>query len=452
MDIPRSIAVIDVGSTNTKLFHFGPDLSIIEQRSQPVALVKQPPYTQIDPDAVLAFAVEAIQQFDAIVPVDAIVSSCHGSSLALLDANGALAFPIMSYLNEVPHDIAEAYGAIEPPFSEVLAPTNPLGLTLGRQLLWQETHWPDVFAEVSVIQPYAQYIGFRLSGVLASEVTSLGAQTHLWAPIEKKFSSLARDRGWDRLMAPIREAHDVLGPAKDLSLNGRGHVFCGIHDSNANYLRYAQLAPLCLLSTGTWIIAFDSVASIEDLNGEKDQVSNSTASGDPIGCARFMGGEEYARIAGPSPSGVPDLSAVQKLIDQKVMALPSFTDSGGPVPWTGGNGRISGVSALGDDDAASLASLYTAQMTALTLQGLAGAERVVIDGVFAQNDVFLSILAGLLPDHSVHRSLESQGTAAGAATLALPDPEQAPLPAYEPVSKKNVSGLQDYHARWVNLL
>lgn len=452
MDTPQSIAVIDVGATNTKLFHFSPELRAIEHRSRPVELLRRPPYTQIDSDAVLSFAAEVIRQFDAAVPVDAIITTCHGSALALLDADGELAFPIMSYLADIPDDIAAAYSAIEPPFDEVLAPTNPLGLTPGRQLLWQETRWPDAFANVSSVLPYAQYIGYRLCGVAASEVTSLGAQTHLWAPIEKGFSSLARARGWDRLIAPLRNAHDVLGPAKALRLNGLGRVHCGLHDSNANFLRYAPLAPLCLLSTGTWIIAFDSAASIHSLDEEKDQVSNSMASGEPIACARFMGGEEYARIADPSGRGVPSIEMTGKLVDRNVAVWPSFTHSGGPLPWTGGKGRILSSVALDEDAAASLASLYVAQMTALMLEGMAGAKRVVVDGVFAQNEVFLSVLAELLPDRRLHRSLEKHGTAAGAATLALPEPKLAPLPTYAPVSHKRMPGLREYHARWKRML
>ena len=45
-----------------------------------------------------------------------------------------------------------------PPFGEVYAPTNPAGLTLARQLWWQESAWPEAFARTRAILPWAQIL------------------------------------------------------------------------------------------------------------------------------------------------------------------------------------------------------------------------------------------------------------------------------------------------------
>ena len=58
---------------------------------------------------------------------------------------------------------------------------------------------------------YPQYWAWRLSGALASEVTSLGTHTDLWRPHERAYSSLARKQGWARLMPGMRTATDRLG-------------------------------------------------------------------------------------------------------------------------------------------------------------------------------------------------------------------------------------------------
>ena len=121
---------------------------------------------------------ERLALLDALGPPEEWIGSAagrvraHGSALALLDETGALALPVMSYLADMPPDIAKAYAAIEPPFEEVLAPVNPGALTLARQLLWQETHFPDAFARVRTILPYAQYIACRLAGIAASEASA----------------------------------------------------------------------------------------------------------------------------------------------------------------------------------------------------------------------------------------------------------------------------------------
>lgn len=446
----RSIVVIDVGATNTRVVQFRPDLTIAAVRSAPARIERDGPYPSIDVDAVLDLVAKALPEFDARLPVDAVVPCCHGSALALLDADGSLALPVMSYMADMPADVAQAYAAMAPPFDEALCPTNPASLTLGRQLLRQRLHWPDAFATVRTILPLPQYVAYRLSGVAASEVSSLGAQTHLWAPRARAFSSLAVEQGWDRLFAPIRHARDVLGPVRGLSLNGRAEVLCGVHDSNANFHGYGGDRGFCLLSTGTWIIAFDGSASLDALDGRLDQVSNTTVSGEPVACARFMGGQEYARAIEGFSDAVPSINAVRDLTCEGIMALPSFTESGGPVPSRSGRGRIEGGSVGSAERAASLASLYTAQMTSVMLDSLGTAQNVVVDGVFASNDVFMGCLAALSPARTVRRSFETQGTARGAALLALPIRSRAAEPRQEIARPALVDGLSAYHRTWMD--
>ncbi len=86
-----------------------------------------------------------------------------------------------------------------------------MGLTLGLQLYWQETRYPDAFARVRTIIPWAQYVGYRLTGTARCEVTAFGAQSQLWDVKANRFSSIARERRWDRLFAPLANAWDSLG-------------------------------------------------------------------------------------------------------------------------------------------------------------------------------------------------------------------------------------------------
>ncbi len=103
-------------------------------------------------------------------------------------------------------------------------------------------------------------------------------------------------------------------------------------------------------------------------------VANSDLLGRPVACARFMGGCEYATIAGaaaaphaPSPS----VADVEALIARGTMALPSFTRSGGPFPGTGGKGRIVGPRPGTARERAALAALYVALVASVGLDLLA---------------------------------------------------------------------------------
>ena len=75
-------------------------------------------------------------------------------------------------------------------------------------------------------------------------MTALGAQSQLWDVAHNRFSSLVRGRGWDRLFAPPARAWEPVGalaPAfrgQGTEFRGAGRVLAGVHDSNANYLRY----------------------------------------------------------------------------------------------------------------------------------------------------------------------------------------------------------------------
>ena len=142
------------------------------------------------------------------------------------------------------------------------SPNLPQGLNLGRQLYFLQRGIPSCFARVAHILLYPQYWSWRLSGVMASEVTSLGTHTDLWRPHDQSYSTLARKQGWARLMPSMHRATEQLGPlragvAAATGLPARCVVACGIHDSNASYLRFLmdrEREAFTVVSSGTWTI------------------------------------------------------------------------------------------------------------------------------------------------------------------------------------------------------
>jgi sugar (pentulose or hexulose) kinase len=451
MDAPRGIAVLDVGTTNTKLLLFDAALNLVAEEKAPSARREGAPYTRLDPEATLELARRVLPEFDRILPVDVIVPSTHGSGLALLGEDGQPALPLMAYWALPPEPVRAAYRAIEPPFAEVCCPLNPMALTLGLQLFWQETAFPDAFARVRHVLPLAQYYAHRLGGRMASEVTALGAQTQLWEVRANRFSSLARGRGWDRLFAPMARAWERVGTVP--GLRGRGGIAAGVHDSNANWLRYlADGRPgLTLLSTGTWIIGFDSGTDVATLDPARDTASNTDVFGRPVASGRFLGGGEIATVAQGAPAEAASLEAVARLIAQGSFAFPSFSDSGGPLPGTGGQGRLAGPLPQDAGERASLGALYCALMTSELLDAIRSRGSIVIDGPFAANPVFAAILAAIRAPQPVAVSRLTDGTAAGAAVLGLMPPAgtlpRIPL-ELAPVTPPALPGLAAYRARW----
>jgi sugar (pentulose or hexulose) kinase len=456
LEIPRGIAVVDAGATNTKIVLFSRKGLPLAERKVASRHVEGPPYRHIDPGPVVAFCREALSELDRIAPVDVVVPCAHGAALACLGEDGSLVLPIMYYTTEPPRQIVEEYQRIEPPFGEVFCPLLPMALTHGLQLYWQEQRFPAEFAKITDIITWIQYVGFLLSGNRVSEISSLSCQSQLIDVQHNRFSSLARARGWDGSFPPVVKAWETIGMLKPEfrgpGFRGEGRVLAGVHDSNANYLRYlaAGFGQFTLLSSGTWIIGFDSSTPISALAKERDTASNTDVFGKQVASCRFYGGREFEILADGAPAEAATIEAVTRLISRGTMALPSFTDSGGPVPNSGGKGRVEGRSPQSPEEKASLAALYCAQMVSESLDAIGSKYDVIIDGPFSRNEIFVRLLAQLRPQQRLLTSDLRDGTTAGAACLALmPDGH---LPRIElsltEVEPAQMDGLEDYSRNW----
>jgi sugar (pentulose or hexulose) kinase len=453
---PRGIVVVDVGYTNTKAILFSPDLKIVAERKITSSHLEGPPYKMIDPEPVIAFLKTALPELDAILPVDCIVPSAHGACIVSLNADGALAFPVMDYASEPPADVIADYRKIEPPFSEVYCTLLPMALTHAMQLFWQQRLFPQEFKGIKTILPWMQYIALRLCGVAATEISSMACQSQLLNVNTGEPSSLANMQGWCEKYASLQKAWSRLGQLnaefKNSGFRGHAQVLTGVHDSNANYLRYLAggLKDFTLLSTGTWIISFNSAADIAKLDHTKDTNTNTDVLGRAVACSRFFGGKELEVLLDGVSAELANLEDVQKLVAAGTMALPSFTDSGGPFPGTGNKGRIIGPATATDSEKASLAALYCAQMVSAQLDAVQSGNQIIVDGPFAKNAVFLSVLAQLRGDQKVYASDLRDGTAAGAACLGLMTDEN--LPHIEislaSITPAQIVGFENYNKNW----
>ncbi len=451
---PRGIAVVDVGFTNSKVILYDAALNFLAERKITSPHHDGQHYREIDTAPILSFAAKALNELDAIAPIDVIVPCAHGACVVSLTDDGALAVPVMDYTSEPPTHILTNYKSVMPSFDESYTPLLPMALMHAMQLFWQSRLLPTEFSGTKTILPLMQYIGFGLGARAVTEVSSMSCQSHLVDMRNGKPSSLSNAEGWNKLFAADAKAWDVIGAfnKKHEGFRGRGDILAGVHDSNANYLRYLAggQSHFTLLSTGTWIIGFDTDADMSKLDHSKDIVANKSVFGKTVACCRFFGGKEYEVLADGADGSEASLADIAQLVAQGTFALPSFTDSGGPMPNTGGKGRIVGPAPKTPAERASLASLYCALMVSESLDALHSRHTVIVDGPFSQNAVFLSLLASLRPSQTVMASAARDGTAAGAACLALMP--SGVLPHIEismyAIPTKSIPGLENYQTRW----
>lgn len=445
------VAVLDIGKTNAKVVVADPATGReLWSAVRPNAPLAAAPYRAIDADAIEAFILEALADAPERARIGLIVPVAHGACAALADTTG-LVLPVMDYEEPALEEVADSYRAERDAFALTGSPFVPLGLNLGRQLYFLETRFPQAFAAATRLLFWPQCWSWRLSGVATAEVTSAGCHTDLWSPAAGGFSPLAVRRGWARLAPPLAEAGDVVGPiapavAAATGLSPSVSVLSGIHDSNASFLRH-RLArpagdPFVVVSSGTWIILLASGIAPDGLDEAHDCLVNVDALGEPTPTARFMGGREYAAIAGDgAPSAGPDDLAAVFAAD--AMALPAFVATGGP--FTGRTGEIVRAEGLSAGGRAALASLYCALVTDVSLDLLGARGPIVVEGPFAENPLYAGLLAALRPD-PVMVSGDRAGTVGGA--LALAAPGQTPAPRLAPAAPLAPAAVAEYRRRW----
>jgi sugar (pentulose or hexulose) kinase len=446
------VAVLDIGKTNIKVLAFDPDGKIVWERTRRNApLLREPtcPYLHLDTEGVWAFLMDALRDLAAAVPVGAISISTHGAAGVLVDDAGPVLPPIDYDADELEGEAAE-YAAVRPAFAETSSPALPRGLNLGRQLFHLFRHHPTEAARARAFLTYPQYWAWRLCGVMASEVTSLGCHTDLWAPYSADFSSMVDRMGWRPLFPPLRKAWDALGPIKpeiaaSTGLRADVRVLCGGHDSNCALAPYltGRTDPFTVVSTGTWVIVF-AIGGRATLDLDADMLANVDVRGKPTPSARFMGGREFAVLAGDAPAQ-PTLADIEAVVASRALALPSFSDQGGPFARRAG--RITGPEPRTPEASAALATLYTALMTELLVERLSAAGDVIVEGGFTKSPTFAALLAALMSSRRVLLAASASGAAEGAAALARWGQKRERVKTYA-APPWTLSGLAGYRERW----
>ena len=423
----EAVAVLDVGKTHTKLTLITLDRGVVVSRGRANVPKIERGARFLDAEGIEAWVKTNLRELAREANVVAIVPVAHGAAAALV-RDDRLLLPVLDYEAEVPAAISHAYQGLRDPFARTLSPRLPNGLNLGQQLFWQEEGHSDAGSPDTRILLWPQYWAWRLSGVTASEVTSLGCHSDLWFPYEGGFSELARVRGWDRRLPPLRRANAVLGDIRgDLAaaagLSPRCKIVCGLHDSNASLVAARGMpalarAAFAVVSTGTWFVALQSGRPAPlQLDAQRDTLANVDVAGTPTPSARFMGGREYELILGDALGRKPGPDDAVRAVARNLIALPSFVSGSGPFPER--QGEIGdGIGA--DGERAAVASLYLALMTNICLDLIDAEGPLLIEGRFAADAVFPSALASLRRKQTVLAWTGSDGIALGAARLVWP--------------------------------
>ncbi len=425
--------VIDVGKTLSKVSLWSADGQMLDRQVRANAPVEVDEIRRLDVAGMGDWLLETLARY-ADHPVTDIIPVGHGAA-AVAIANGRVAAPPLDYEQAIPDEVMSAYRAERDSFNVTGSPALPDGLNFGSQLWWTHQIHPEIAD--ATLMPWAQYWAWFLSGVAVSEVSSLGCHSDLWCPAAGDYSPMARRLGWAERFAPLAKAGEAIGNLKRDIAQATGlspdvRIRAGLHDSNAALMAargFDEIAEneATVLSTGTWFIAMRLPASpvvTDTLPEARDCLVNVDVAGRPVPSARFMGGREIETIIEIDTRRVdikPDqpslLAAVPDILAGGTMILPTLASGFGPFP----DGAFAWVNRPEDWYARRAAAcLYAALVADVSLDLIGSKERILVEGRFAEAEVFARTLAALRPDTAVYTANAHNDVSFGALRLINP--------------------------------
>jgi sugar (pentulose or hexulose) kinase len=452
--VEKLTVVLDVGKTVAKmsLWSGAGDLLARQTRANDRRRIGE--YFTLDVVTLERWIALVLRTFGRIGKIGSIIPVSHGAAAVVIRDDQVVA-PPRDYEAAIAPELRAKYDLIRDPFLMTGSPRLPQGLNLGVQFFALQNDDPAIFDKGSTILLLPQYWAWVLSGIAASELTSLGCHTDLWCPAHGCPSTLAQRQGWAARLPPLRHARDVLGTilpswAEETGLPTDVKVYCGLHDSNAALLAargFAEIAEheATVLSTGTWFVAMRSPRrgtpiNIARLAEGRDCLVNVDVHGTPIPSARFMGGREIESLIGIDTRRIdikPDQrnlsAAVPDVLKSGAMVLPSYVREAGPFRSRTGNW----IDEPRDRFAMRAAvSLYAALVADVSLELIGARERILVEGRFAEAEVFVRALASLRPEMAIYVANAHNDVSYGALRLIYPDlPPPSALQQVKPLAQ-----------------
>ncbi|MEO0654079.1 MAG: carbohydrate kinase, partial [Pseudomonadota bacterium] len=183
-----------------------------------------------------------------------------------------------------------------------------------------------------------------------------------------------------------------------------------------------------VVSTGTWVIAMAVGGKAVTLDPALDTLVNVNAFGDAVPSARFMGGREHDLVLNGSAVEASDADMLE-VLSQRCMLLPAVVPETGPFAGRQASWHRGEPPQESGQRGAAI-GFYLALVTARCLDLIGHQGPIVVEGPFAQNSAYLTML-GVASTSPVVRMHSTTGTSQGAALLAAPRAtQQRPTPPH----------------------
>lgn len=421
-------AVFDIGKTNKKLFLFDTDGHILWRTSTNFPTTKdEDGFTSDDLTAIETWMKETIEMLmnSERWTIETVNFSAYGASLVYLDENGQRLPMFIDYLKPYPDEISNKFFTQYGPKAKFCRETaSPyLGmLNSGLQIYWLKYAKAEWFSRVKYVLHFPQYLSYIFTGKALAEYTSIGCHTGMWDYEKKDYHAWIDKEGIRDLLPPLT-ASDTWSETN--TSNYDFLVGTGLHDTSASLIPYLTIerTPFLLLSTGTWSVCVNpfSQDALSEVDLEKDCLNFLRIDGQQVRAARlFLGREHEIQVGVLSTYYGVGLEEFMELhwdpaIYERAIEAVLFPFEFEHLPID------SPTIPEGTDPPDRIQAYYQLMNHLIPLQleaihRAAGSQhipRLIIEGGFTNNPIFVHLLQRFLPDWEVTTSDMEGGSARG---------------------------------------
>jgi sugar (pentulose or hexulose) kinase len=420
-------AILDIGKTNKKILLFDEAYRMVfEHTARMEETVDEDGFPCEDLIALRDSVRDMMSQVFQMsqYEVKAINFTTYGASFVYLDDAGNPLTHLYNYLKPYPealqHALYSDYGG-EKEFLRVTSSPSLGSLNSGLQVLRLKKEQPAIFNQVTHALHLPQYISFLFTGLKRTDITSVGCHTQLWDFTQMTYHHWVDKEGLMPVLAPM-EKSDHATRIKW----GSHEVWAGVglHDSSSALIPYLVSFKdrFILVSTGTWSISlnpFDDIP-LTDEELQRDCLCYLQYTGRPVKASRYFLGpahEEGVAIIAAHFALPSDFYTVMQFDGDIYRKSQALLDNS-----TASSFEDIDLMTVGSPDLAYyllMHFLVQAQVASTRLlMRHQSADRILVDGGFSKNAIFMQLLASAFDNIPVFASEVPQATAMGAA-LAL---------------------------------
>lgn len=440
----KVIAVFDIGKTNKKLLLFNYSLKLV--------LEKETRFPgELDDDGFECDNIVLIEKWvqetiRALVRSDkydltAVNFATYGATIVYLNSTGKRFTPVYNYLKpmdeRIPEKIYKRYGGQDEFCRRTASPALGM-LNSGMQILWLKSTKPSVFAQVTHILHFPQYISYLFTGKICSEHTSIGCHTGLWDFDNMQYHPWLADQNislpWP---VPVETSYDIEIDGKIIK------VGIGIHDSSASLAPYftGKRGKFLLASTGTWCINMNPFNSekLTTMQLDNDCLCYMSVNMEPVKSSRlFLGNmheagvkmlNEHFRISGEYYKEVKFDADLIRILRQRYSGDKRVFFNSGPGSREFRD-RIDLFEFRSFEEGYHQLMIELSELTYESIRLILAendeTENIYITGGFARNPIFLKLIAKAFPAKKVYTSVIKNSTALGAALVMFSSLESEP--------------------------